>query len=270
MVLGKEIRLNRILKNGKMLCIPLDHGISSGPLPGIKNISELIKKTKSSGLTCILLNKGMIKSLPEPPEIGVIAHMSAATSLGPDPNNKILMGSVKEAIRLGADAVSLHINIGSKEEPKMLYKLGMVSDECNEWNIPLIAMMYPRGENIKNPHDPEIVAHTARIGAEAGADIVKTVYTGDIDSFKGVTKSCPVPIVIAGGPKTHSDAETVQMCADAMKSGAIGVTFGRNIFQHKNPNEIIKALHSIIFESNYNERGSKSEFKTTSISKKKS
>jgi len=95
-----------------MLCIPLDHGISSGPLRGIQNISELINQTQDSGLTCFLVNKGIIKSLPAPPRIGLIAHMSAATSLGPDPNNKILMGSVKEAIRLGADAVSLHINIG--------------------------------------------------------------------------------------------------------------------------------------------------------------
>lgn len=253
MVLGKEIRLNRILKKGKMLCIPLDHGISSGPIEGIKDIVNLIDTTQDFGLTCFLLNKGIIKSLPFAPHIGIIAHMSAATSLGPDPNNKILMGSVKEAIRLGADGVSLHINIGSKEEPKMLYKLGMVADECNEWNIPLIAMMYPRGENIKNPHEASVVAHAARIGAEAGADIVKTVYTGDVNSFKEVIKSCPVPVVIAGGPKSNTDTEILQMCKDAMKAGAIGVTFGRNIFQHSKPNEIIKALHSIIFEKDYNE-----------------
>lgn len=253
MVLGKEIRLNRILKKGKMLCIPLDHGISSGPIEGIKNIVNLIEITQDFGLTCFLVNKGIIKSLPFAPHIGIIAHMSAATSLGPDPNNKILMGSVKEAIRLGADGVSLHINIGSKEEPKMLYKLGMVADECNEWNIPLIAMMYPRGENIKNPHEASVVSHAARIGAEAGADIVKTVYTGDVNSFKEVIKSCPVPVVIAGGPKSNTDTEILQMCKDAMKAGAIGVTFGRNIFQHPKPNEIIKALHSIIFEEDYNE-----------------
>lgn len=237
-----------------MLCIPLDHGISSGPIAGIENIAGLIEQTQDSGLTCILINKGIIKALLNPPKIGIIAHMSAATSLGPDPNNKILMGSVREAIRLGADGVSLHINIGSKEEPKMLYKLGLVADECNEWNIPLIAMMYPRGENIKNPHEPSVVAHAARIGAEAGADIVKTVYTGDIDSFKKVVKSCPVPIVIAGGPKVNTDAEILKMCRDVMNAGAIGVTFGRNIFQHKRPNEIIKALHSIIFEKDINER----------------
>ena len=249
MVLGKDIRLNRILKNGKMLCIPMDHGISSGPLDGIKDITKFIYDTEKSGLSCILLNKGIIKILPRPINIGVIAHMSASTSLGPDPNKKVLLGSVKEAIRLGADAVSLHINIGSREEPMMLYSLGLIADECNKWGMPLIAMMYPRGENIKNPHDPSIISHAARIGAEAGADIVKTVYTGDTDTFKEVVKSCPVPIVIAGGPKSNTNKDILELCHGAIQAGSIGITFGRNIFTHDNPKKLIKALYEIIIEN---------------------
>jgi fructose-bisphosphate aldolase / 2-amino-3,7-dideoxy-D-threo-hept-6-ulosonate synthase len=249
MVLGKDVRLNRILKNGKMLCIPMDHGISSGPLDGIKDITKFIYDTEKSGLSCILLNKGIIKILPRPINIGLIAHMSASTSLGPDPNKKVLLGSVKEAIRLGADAVSLHINIGSREEPMMLYSLGLIADECNKWGMPLIAMMYPRGENIKNPHDPSIISHAARIGAEAGADIVKTVYTGDIDTFKDVVKSCPVPIVIAGGPKSNTNKDILELCHGAIQAGSIGITFGRNIFTHSNPKKLIKALYEIIIEN---------------------
>lgn len=249
MVLGKDIRLNRILNNGKMLCIPMDHGISSGPLEGIKDIIKFIYETERSGLTCILINKGIFKVLPRPVSIGLIAHMSAGTSRGPDPNKKVLLGSVKEAIRLGADAVSLHINIGSNEEPMMLYSLGLVADECNEWGVPLIAMMYPRGENIKNPNDPSVIAHSARIGAEAGADIVKTIYTGNVDSFREVVKSCPVPIVIAGGPKSKVNNDVLAMCHGAMQAGAIGVTFGRNIFENPNPVKIINALYEIIVEN---------------------
>jgi fructose-bisphosphate aldolase/2-amino-3,7-dideoxy-D-threo-hept-6-ulosonate synthase len=124
----------------------------------------------------------------------------------------------------------------------MLQKLGMVSDKCDEWSVPLVAMMYPRGENIKNPHDPDIVAHAARVGAEAGADVVKAVYTGDADSFKRVVRSCPVPIVIAGGPKASTDREILEMCEGAITAGAKGVTFGRNIFQHKNPPAIVRSL----------------------------
>ena len=248
MVFGRDIRLARILNDGKMLCIPMDHGISNGPIKGLEDIHSIIYQCSSAGLTCVLVNKGIIKSLPRPPNIGLIAHFSASTSIGPAPNRKILMGSVEEAIRLGADAVSLHINIGSKEEPEMLQKLGMISDKCDEWSVPLVAMMYPRGENIKNPHDPEIVAHAARVGAEAGADVVKAVYTGDPDSFKRVVRSCPVPIVIAGGPKASTDREILEMCEGAMMAGAKGVTFGRNIFQHSNPPAIVRALYKLIIE----------------------
>jgi fructose-bisphosphate aldolase / 2-amino-3,7-dideoxy-D-threo-hept-6-ulosonate synthase len=248
MVFGRDIRLARILNEGKMLCIPMDHGISNGPIKGLEDIHTVIYECSSAGLTCVLVNKGIIKSMPRPPNIGIIAHFSASTSIGPAPNRKILIGSVEEAIRLGADAVSLHINIGSKEEPEMLQKLGMISDKCDEWSVPLVAMMYPRGENIKNPHDPEVVAHAARVGAEAGADVVKAVYTGDPASFRRVVRGCPVPIVIAGGPKANTDREILEMCEGAMMAGAKGVTFGRNIFQHKNPPTIVRALYKIIIE----------------------
>jgi len=224
----------------------MDHGISNGPIPGLENIHSVIYQCEKAGLTCVLVNKGIIKTLPRAIDIGLIVHLSGSTSIGPAPNRKVLMGTVEEALRLGADAVSVHINIGAKEEPEMLYNLGMISDKCDEWNIPLIAMMYPRGETIKNQYDPEIVAHTARIGAEAGADIVKSVYTGEVNSFRKVVKSCPVPIVIAGGPKAKTDKDVVEMCFGAMEAGAKGVTFGRNIFQHRNPPAIIHALSNII------------------------
>ncbi|HEY7110231.1 MAG TPA: 2-amino-3,7-dideoxy-D-threo-hept-6-ulosonate synthase [Nitrososphaeraceae archaeon] len=248
MGIGKAIRISRLLNNNRMLCIPLDHGMTNGPISGIENAHKIIYDCENSGLTCIIVNKGIIKSFPRPPNLGIIAHMSSSTSLGPAPNRKMIMGSVEEAIRLGADAVSVHINIGSKEEPEMLQNLGMISDKSTEWNIPLIAMMYPRGENIKNPHDETVVSHVARIGAEAGADIVKTVYTGDPKTFRRVVKGCPVPIVIAGGPKASTDSEILAMCVGAMEAGAIGVTFGRNIFQHRNPRGLLNALSEIIFE----------------------
>jgi fructose-bisphosphate aldolase/2-amino-3,7-dideoxy-D-threo-hept-6-ulosonate synthase len=239
--------MDRILRKGKMLCIPMDHGISSGPIEGLENPSEIIQKCETRGLTSVIINKGILKSLPRPIRIGVLVHFSASTSLSMSPNRKMLTGSAKEALRLGADGVSLHINVGGKEEPEMLEQLGKMAEECHKWNMPLLAMMYPRGENIKDPHDPEIVGHVARIGAELGADIVKTLYTGDIDSFSKIVKSTPVPVVIAGGPKAKTDADILQMTEDAMKAGAKGVTYGRNIFAHKNPDKMVEALAGIIF-----------------------
>ena len=248
MVTGVQIRLNRILRKGKMLCIPMDHGISNGPIEGLSDPHSIIYQCESHGLTSVIINKGILKTLPKPTKVGILVHLSGSTTLSLSPNRKMLTGNVEEAIRLGADGISLHINIGGKEEPEMLEQLGMIAHQCHQWNMPLLAMMYPRGEKIKEPHDPEIVAHVSRIGAECGADIVKTVYTGDIDSFSKVVKSTPVPIVIAGGPKAKSDYDVLQMTEDAMKAGAKGVTYGRNIFAHKNPQRMVHALAAIIFK----------------------
>ena len=257
MASGLEIRLNRILRKGKMLCIPMDHGISNGPIEGLEDPHSIIYKCESHGLTSVIINKGILKTLPKPTKIGILVHFSSSTSLSSSPNRKMLTGTAEEALRLGADGVSLHINIGGKEEPEMLEQLGMTAEQCHKWNMPLLAMMYPRGENIKNPHDPEIVAHVARIGAECGADIVKTLYTGDIDSFAKVVKSVPVPVVIAGGPKAKTDLDVLQMTEDAMKAGAKGVTYGRNIFAHKNPEKMVQALAAIIFKKETAEEAAK-------------
>ncbi len=248
MVSGTEIRLNRVMRKGKMLCIPMDHGISDGPIKGLEDPHSVIYNCEHFGLTSVIINKGILKTLPRPTKIGIFVHYSGSTSLSSSPNRKMLTGSVEEALRLGADGVSLHINIGGKEEPEMLEQLGKIAYECHKWNMPLLAMMYPRGENIKNPHDPDIVAHVARIGAECGADIVKTVYTGDVDSFSKVVKSTPVPVVIAGGPKAKTDKDVLIMTEDAMAAGAKGITYGRNIFGHKTPEKMVQALAAIIFK----------------------
>ena len=248
MVSGIQIRLNRILRKGRMLCIPMDHGISNGPISGLEDPASIIQRCDGRGITSVIINKGILRALPKPTRAGILVHFSSSTSLSTSPNRKMLTGTVKEAASMGADGVSLHINVGGKEEPEMLRDLGDIAGQCHRWGMPLLAMMYPRGENVKNPHDPEVVAHAARIGAECGADIVKTLYTGDADSFAGVVKSTPVPVVIAGGPKADTDMDILQMTEDAIGAGAAGVTYGRNIFAHKAPERMVEALAEIIFK----------------------
>jgi fructose-bisphosphate aldolase/2-amino-3,7-dideoxy-D-threo-hept-6-ulosonate synthase len=110
-------------------------------------------------------------------------------------------------------------------------------------------MMYPRGPEIKDPFDVEIVKHVARVGAELGADIIKTNYTGSTESFIEVVKSCPVPVIIAGGPKMEADSDVLTMVQDAMRAGAAGISIGRNIFQHKNVLGMTSAIAKIILEN---------------------
>ncbi|MDK2826040.1 2-amino-3,7-dideoxy-D-threo-hept-6-ulosonate synthase [Methanolobus vulcani] len=248
--IGKKIRIERIMHRDSrnIVIIPMDHGISDGPIKGLIDVADTINKVAEGGADAVLMQKGIVTHGHRGygHDVGLIVHMSASTILGPDPNNKVQVCSVEEVMKMGADAVSIHVNVGSETEADQLQKLGSVAEECNYWGMPLLAMMYPRGKDISNPHDPELIAHVARVGAELGADVVKTLYTGNPDTFKDVVQGCPVPIVIAGGPKTNTDEEFLQMIEGAMEGGARGVAIGRNVFQHENPTKITKAITEIV------------------------
>ena len=132
------------------------------------------------------------------------------------------------------------------QQIEMLQELGEISETCSYWGIPLLAMMYPRGQKVENEHDVELVKHAARVGSELGVDIVKTNYTGDPDSFKEVVEGALVPVVIAGGPKVDTDEELLQMVKDSIEVGGAGVAFGRNLFQAENPGKITKAISEVV------------------------
>ncbi len=249
---GKLIRLRRIADpdTGRFVIIPMDHGVTNGPIKGIVNLDETIDKVSEGGATAVVIHKGMVSVGLERNhgKLGLIIHLSASSRIGLDSNAKVLVTSVEEALQYGADAVSVHINIGAETEREMLRDFGLVVEACKKWQVPLLAMMYPRGPEITDPYDVVLVKHVARLGAELGADIVKTNYTGSYDTFLDVVKGCPAPVVIAGGPKVDSDREVLEMVEDAMRAGAAGVSIGRNVFQHDNPTGMTKAIARIVLE----------------------
>ena len=249
---GKSIRLERILNrnNGKSIIVPIDHGVSVGPLHGIENMEHIVNEVAEGGANAVVMHKGMIGRghRRKGKDIGLIMHLSSSTDLSPHPNRKTLNASVEDAVRHGADAVSIHVNLGCEQEAEMLHDFGVVGSDAEKWGIPLLVMLYGRGPQIKNGLAPEVIAQCARVGAELGADVVKVNYTGDIDSFKYVVDSCGVPVLIAGGPKTNTTREFLQMVCDAMKAGASGLSVGRNIFQHPDPRRLVGVLSSIIHE----------------------
>lgn len=249
---GKNIRLERIMNRDteRTVIVPMDHGVTSGPIEGLKDMTGAVNKVAEGGANAVLEHKGIVRAGHRGygRDIGLIIHLSGSTTLGPDPDNKVSIASVEEAISLGADAVSIHVNIGADNEPEQLREMGRVSETCAAWGMPLVAMMYPRGDKIEDEHELEVVAHAARAGAELGADIVKTNYTGSISSFREVTKGCPVPVVIAGGPKAETDRDILEMASHAIRGGGAGVSIGRNVFQHKNPTGMVRALSKIVHE----------------------
>ena len=243
---GKERRLKRIFQqDNRTVIVPMDHGVSIGPVKGITNMQTIINQLLKGKVDAVLVHKGIAKRV-NTGNAGLIIQLSAMSSLSPNANNKVQVCTVQEAIRLGADAVSVHVNVGAQDEDKMLTKLGKVADECDTYGMPLLAMMYARGPKIQNEHAADAVAHTARLGAELGADIIKANYTGDTETFKLVIESCPVPVVIAGGPKCKTAQEILQTASESIKAGSAGLSIGRNVFQHENPTLMVKALSAIV------------------------
>ena len=243
-MIGKKKRMKRILKDGKAVVVPMDHGVTSGPVKGIERIEEILPQLKADA---VVLHKGMARLTCET-DLSLILHASASTNLSKDPNAKTRVLSVEHAIRLGADAVSIHVNVGSDTEREQIKDLAEIAEECECWSMPLLAMMYPRGEKIKDEHNREAVKHAVRIAEELGADIVKTNYTGSVESFAEVIDSTHLPVLIAGGPRINSDAELLTMIYDAMHAGASGVAIGRNIFQHPSPASISHAIWLLVHE----------------------
>jgi class I fructose-bisphosphate aldolase len=248
-MIGKEIRLERIMDRNsrKMVIVPLDHGVTVGPIPGLINMGETVGRIAEGGANAVVVHNGLVAKghRRHGRDIGLIIHLSGSTSLSPDPNRKVIVCSVEQAIRLGADAVSIHVNIGANTEDEMLRDFGKINRDCVEWGMPLLAMVYPRGPKVKDEKDVEVVKIAARVGAELGADVVKVPWTGDADSFRKVVEGAPVPVVIAGGSKL-SDADTLKMIEGAIKAGAAGLSMGRNAFQHENPTKLVKAACAIV------------------------
>ena len=252
-MLGKKIRMERIVdrESGRAVVVPMDHGVTVGPIPGIEDMREMVNAMAEGGANAVLGHMGLplYGHRHYGKDIGLILHLSGSTVWSPDPNAKVLVNSVENALRNGADGVSVHINIGAVNEADMLRDLGMVSVKCMEWGLPLLAMMYTRGVKFKSEHSVEGVRHAARIAAELGADLVKVSYTGSRDSFAKVVAGCPIPVLIAGGEKAANDREILQAVRDSLDAGGSGVSIGRNAFQHKRPAQFVKAICAMVHEN---------------------
>ena len=250
---GKSIRLERIINRDTMrtVIVPMDHGVTIGPIRGIENMRDMVNAVADGGANAVLGQLG----LPlhghrrHGKDIGLILHLSGSTVWSPDPNAKVLVNTVENAIKFGADGVSVHVNIGAANEAEMLKDFGDVAVKCIEWGMPLLAMMYARGTKFKSETDPAGVRHAARIAAELGADIVKVNYTGSPKTFATVVAGCPIPVVIAGGEKLTDERQVFRMIREALDVGAAGVAVGRNAFGHDSPVAMMRAICALVHKN---------------------
>jgi fructose-bisphosphate aldolase/2-amino-3,7-dideoxy-D-threo-hept-6-ulosonate synthase len=244
---GTAARLERIGTGGRYVIVPMDHGITIGAVKGLKDIDSTVDAVTRGGADAVLTQKGIAPRVhPNKNGAGYIVHVNASTTIGPDENDKRVTCTVEEAVRAGADAVSFHINVGSDHEPGQIEDLAALTDDASRLGVPVLAMAYARGPGVDGT-DPEALGHAVRLAEELGADLVKTGYSGDADSFEHVVESTRLPVVIAGGSK-GTDRETVEAVRGVMDAGGAGVSMGRSIFQHDDPEAIAHAVSGVVHE----------------------
>jgi len=242
---------NKIFKK-RVLFLAYDQGLEHGPTEfNDKNIDPnyILNIANKGKYTGVILQKGIAEKYYKKSKVPLILKLNGKTNLVKQEPIAPLLCTVKEAIKLKAKAVGYTIYIGSKHENIMFREFEEVEREAHENNLPVIAWMYPRGKAIKNELNKEILAYSARIGLELGADIIKMKYNNNPKDLKWIIKCAgKTKVVISGGIKTNPEL-LLQQTKDIMNSGAIGLAIGRNVWQYKEPLKITNALKSIIFKN---------------------
>ena len=240
---GMQNRLSRLIKSdGRCMFLPIDHGYFQGPTSKLEKPGQTIQPLIpfADGL---FVTRGVLRACVDPHNSPpVILRVSGGTSIiGKDLSHEALTTGLQEAIRLNVAAVGMSIFVGSDYEYDSLVNLGKLVDECENYGIPVMAVTAVGKELEKR--DARYLGLCCRIAAEFGAKVVKTYWCEDFDK---VVYGCPVPIVMAGGPKCETAREVFEFVHDGIQKGAIGVNLGRNIWQHAFPVPLMKALRSII------------------------
>ena len=242
---GMKNRLAQVIKgDGHCLFLPIDHGYFQGPTRKLEKPGETIRPLLPY-CDALFVTRGVLRSAIEPENTKpIILRVSGGTSIiGKDLSNEGITTSMEEAIRLNVAAVGISIFVGSEFERDSLLNLSKLVDEGEKYGIPVMAVTAVGKELEKR--DARYLGLSCRIGAELGARIVKTYWC---ENFDKVVHGCPVPVVMAGGPKTETEREVFEFVHDGMEKGAIGVNLGRNIWQNDHPVAMIKALRAIIHE----------------------
>lgn len=244
---GMKNRLSQIIKpdTGKTVMLAVDHGYFLGPTNSLENAGNTIEPLLPYA-DALMLTRGILRTSVDPgTNVPMVLRVSGgSTTLGTDLSNEAITTSMKEAVRLNVAAVALSIFVGSKYEHQTLTNLAKLVDSAQDCGIPVLAVTAVGKELEKR--DARYLSLACRVAAEFGANFVKTYYC---EEFEKVIESCPVPVVIAGGPKLETELDALNLAADAIKKGASGVDMGRNIWQSPHAVPMIQAVRAVVHEN---------------------
>lgn len=251
--LGKKIRLSRLFSSptGRTLVLTIDQGLARGVMPGIEDARKTIAMMVEGRPNAITMHKGLAQQCFYD-HVGKVSLIMKCTTFSQyHPTYDAWVSSVEDAVRLGADAIAMGVLVGGERQAEMLADLGKLAREAETVGMPLVTHIYPKGELIptERQYDLEHIAFAARAGAELGADVVKTWYTGSPETFAKVVEACPTKVVVAGGPKLDDPRQVLRVVRDMLDAGAAGLAFGRNVWQYEKPPAMIRALKALVHEN---------------------
>lgn len=244
---------NILLKNGKILLLAYDQGFEHGPTDfNDDNVDPdyIINIAKQTGVyTGIVFQEGIAEKYAA--SIPLVVKLNGKTSFhkGEEPLS-LQLCTVDKAVSLGAKAVGYTIYVGSEHEEKMMQEFSRIEDEAHAKDLVVIAWMYPRGKHVEGKETSrDVVAYSARLALELGADVAKLPYTGDIESFEWVIKNAGKTLVVAQGGAKKAQVEFLREASEIMQAGAAGMAVGRNIWQDPDPIGLSQKLADVIFKS---------------------
>ena len=242
---GIQSRMNRIInpKDNRVVMLAIDHPYFQGPTTGLRNMSTTIK-TLLPYCDCLMTTRGAVRSNIAPEDLGskpIMLRVTGGNSvLNEDLSDEKLTVSIQEAIRMDAAGVAVSVFVGSANQKQTILNLTDMINQAEEYGIPVLAVTAV-GKNMAR--DLRYLALASRMCQDAGARIIKTYYCEEFSKL--VDAVAPTAVVVAGGKYT-SPPDALQMAYNSVEAGAVGVDFGRNIFQDDNPVGMIKAIGAIV------------------------
>jgi len=248
---GKRMRMSSIFRpgSGRSVVVAIDHGGIAGPIPGIVNPAPLMRACVEGGADAVLTTRGFVKASSEQwaPTTALILRLTGGFTVLGGRFEEEQISSPETALRYGAVAAAVTVKFGHPREGDFIRQASLVADSCEQWNLPLMIEAMAKGKDLKST-DPEGVKLAARAAQEIGADIVKSYYTGDPESFHSVVEGCPAPVVILGGEKTEDLEQVFTEVHGSIQAGGAGIAIGRNIWQHGDPRAVVEAMVGLVHE----------------------
>jgi DhnA family fructose-bisphosphate aldolase class Ia len=251
---GKSIRLNRLIQAETHTCLicAIDHGMTSPQfLDGLYDTDARVREAIAGGANVLMLGRGIAKLASHHFRRDTSLALMLTASAAGKPGGALItpIGSVEEALRIGADAVVMYVALAGDNEPEAITYLSHLGEQCELLGMPFIAEAeYPNAyqnlNSMAESYGAEYLKRNARLCAEMGADIIKVNWPGDPHAMDEIVRVCNRPVVLAGGSRI-SDEELLARMAHARDAGAIGCSVGRNVFQHRQPAAIMQAISRI-------------------------